>query len=123
MAKKAEPKEVEREEIAVERGSGNVYEDLGYPTAESLLQKSKRVVALSAVFAAKGLSQTAAASLVGVDQPTLSKLLRGRTRSFSLDRLFGILTMLDQDVEISVRPRPSEVSRPARVSVVVAHVI
>jgi predicted XRE-type DNA-binding protein len=113
----------EEEAVKVTRSSGNVFADLGYTNAEEMLQKSKLVIAISEVMKVKGLNQTKAAEIVGVDQPTLSKLLRGRTRGSTLDRLLGILVLLGQDVEISVRPKPLEVARDARVSVAIAHIL
>ncbi len=52
----------------------------------------------------RGLRQIEAASLFGVKQPDVSKLLRGDFRQFSLERLLRFLMALGQDVEISVRP-------------------
>jgi len=39
---------------------------------------------------------------MGVSQPDLSKLLRGRTMSFTLDRLVGMLNELGMDVDMIV---------------------
>src|SRR5665213_1102747 len=103
-------------------GSGNVFADLGYENAEEMLHKSKLVIAISEVLASKGLNQTQAAEVVGVDQPTLSKLLRGRTRGFTIDRLFTMLLLLGQDVEISIRPHSPVARNTGSLTVSVAHV-
>ena len=50
------------------------------------------------------MSQTAAAKLMGVAQPDLSKLLKGRVTGFSLDRLLGFIRALGTDVEIKLKP-------------------
>ena len=57
----------------------------------------------------RGLTQTAAAAVLGVDQPKVSALLRGRLSGFTIDRLIRYAAALGQDVEIVVRPK-----RPAR---------
>jgi predicted XRE-type DNA-binding protein len=51
---------------------------------------------------AKGMTQVQAARVLGTDQPTLSKVLRGRTASISLDKLVSWLVVLGQSVEIRV---------------------
>jgi predicted XRE-type DNA-binding protein len=100
--------------------SGNVYADLGFANPEEELAKAKLVNALAEVIRDRGLAQTQVAVLLGVDQPTVSKLLRGRTGGFTSDRLMRLLNLLGQDVEISVRPKRSE---EARISVSVGHVL
>ncbi len=67
--------------------------------------KAKLVRVLREVIEGKGLSQTKVAALLGVDQPTISRLLRGHTGGFTVDRLMRLLNGLDQDVEIAVRPK------------------
>ena len=88
----------------VERGSGNVFADLGLPNPELALAKSKLVQQLRGVIAERKLTQAKAAAVLGLDQPKVSALLRGRTDGFTLDRLFRLLTALDQRVEITVKP-------------------
>ena len=107
------------EEVKVTRSSGNVFADLGFADPEEELAKAKLVSALSEVIEEKGLTQVKVAALLGLDQPTVSKLLRGRTSGFTSDRLIHLLNLLDQDVNISVSPKRADV---ARVSVSVARV-
>ncbi len=59
-------------------------------------------MALKGVTAEKGMTQVQAARLLGTDQPTLSKVLRGRTSSVSLDKLISWLVILGRSVEIRV---------------------
>lgn len=88
----------------VERGSGNVFADLGLPNPDLALAKAKLVQQLRAVIAERKLTQAKAAAVLGLDQPKVSALLRGRTDGFTLDRLFRLLTALDRRVEITVKP-------------------
>jgi predicted XRE-type DNA-binding protein len=50
------------------------------------------------------MKQAEAATLFGVRQPDISKMLHGEFRQFSVERLLRFLVKLDQDVEIVVRP-------------------
>jgi predicted XRE-type DNA-binding protein len=90
---------------AHEAGSGNIFADLGLPDAEDLLLKSQIVVELHRLIRQHKLTQTAAARRIGIGQPDLSNVLRGRFRGYSAERLMRMLTAFNQDVEITVRPR------------------
>jgi predicted XRE-type DNA-binding protein len=90
------------------RSSGNVFADLGFENPEEELAKAKLVSALSDVIEQTGLTQARVAALLGIDQPTVSKLLRGRTEGFTSDRLMRLLNLLGQDVDISVRPKRAQ---------------
>ena len=89
------------------RGSGNVFADLALPDAPELMVRADLVLRIGEILAARGLTQAEAAALFGVDQPTVSNLLRGRLDRFSLERLFRFLEALGQVVEIRVVPRAS----------------
>jgi predicted XRE-type DNA-binding protein len=92
----------ELEDGSFEVGSGNIYADLGYPDPEEMAAKAELVRVIGSTIEAVGLSQTMAAKVMGVDQPTLSKLLRGRVRNFTIDRLSGMLRGLGRNVTIRV---------------------
>lgn len=64
----------------------------------------------------KGLTQVQTAKLLGVDQPKVSALLRGRLCGFSLERLMRLLLLLGQDITITVQACPRSRSQ-ARVHV------
>ncbi|RYG47965.1 XRE family transcriptional regulator [bacterium] len=97
--------------------SGNVFADLGFEHPEEEQTKSRLVSAIADALAASGLNQSGAAALIGLDQPKVSRLLRGQTTGYSIERLNEILNRLDRDVEIIVRPKPE--GRPARTTVLV----
>ena len=80
--------------IPVTRGSGNVFADLGLPNPEERLAKAQLAYAIARVIEERGLTQRAAAALMGIDQPKVSHILRGRLADFSTDRLLGFLTGL-----------------------------
>lgn len=56
------------------------------------------------LIAARGLTQTEAGDLMGLDQPKISALVRGKLRGFSAERLFRCLNDLGQEVVITIRP-------------------
>jgi len=93
-------------EIPHETGSGNVFADLGFAPAAAteLTVKSRLVTAIGDTIRERQLTQQEAASLCGTDQPTLSKVLRGRMESVTIDRLAAWLNALGRTVEIRVRP-------------------
>ncbi|MBR0756963.1 XRE family transcriptional regulator [Bradyrhizobium jicamae] len=86
------------------KGSRNIFADLGLPNAEEHQLKAALVVQLKRLMAERRLTQTAAAELVDMKQPDLSKLLRGHFRLVSVEKLMRMLTAFDQDVEIRLKP-------------------
>ena len=97
----------------IERGSGNVFEDLGLPDAAALLAKSELVSRICEIIAKRGLTQAQAAKILGVNQPKVSALMRGNLDGFSSDRLFRFLNALGSDIEIAVKPRARSSRRPS----------
>ena len=108
---KAEP------EIAVEAGCGNVFADLGLPDAEVLLAKSNMAIHIWSVISARGLTQKQAAEILGIDQPGVSDIIRGRLTRYSTDRLIRFLGALGQDVELVITDRARNSRRPGRLRV------
>lgn len=104
-------------DIQVHKSSGNVFVDLGLPDAEEALAKARLAQSIAGAIARKRLTQVQAASVLGIDQPKVSALLRGRLTGFSTNRLFRFLTLLDQDVEIVIRSKPRS-RKHGKVSVV-----
>lgn len=92
--------------IEIEQGSGNVFADLGLPNAEDRLAKANLARKISEIIARRHLNQVEAAELLGIDQPKISALARGRLAGFSLERLVRFLNILGRDVRIVVKPKP-----------------
>lgn len=90
----------------IRRGGTNVFADLGLPDADNHFVKAQLVSRMMDIMKARGLSQTAVAAIVGIAQPDVSNLIRGRFRGYSIDRLMSFLVALDQDVEIVVKSKP-----------------
>ena len=94
------------DDITFEKSSGNVFVDLGFSAEEAaeLTVKSTLIATLNDTIKQRKLTQKAAAALCHTDQPTLSKVMRGRMESVTIDRLAAWLTALGRTVEIHVRP-------------------
>jgi predicted XRE-type DNA-binding protein len=93
-------------EIPVTAGAGNVFADIGLPEPEEELAKAQLASCIRQVIKRRHLTQVAAASRMGIDQPKVSAILNGRLANFSGDRLMRLLTALGQDVEIRVKATP-----------------
>jgi predicted XRE-type DNA-binding protein len=114
-------KRVVRTEIPVERSSGNVFEDIGLAQSAELLVKSEIAARIAVIIEKRGLTQAKAAEILGIDQPSISDLVRERLRSFSSDRLFRFLNALGHDVKIVIVPRPPHSRRIGHLRVVDDH--
>jgi predicted XRE-type DNA-binding protein len=84
------------------KSSGNVFADIGVPNAGEHLAKADLVIGIAALIKSKGLSQTAAAKLIGIAQPDVSRLMRGHLEGFSYERLFDVLNALGENVRVVV---------------------
>lgn len=91
--------------------SGNVFADLGIENPEEALAKSELARQISKLIKKKKLTQKQAAEILGIDQPKISALIRGKLRSFSLERLIRFLNKLGQDVSIMISPAKSQLER------------
>jgi predicted XRE-type DNA-binding protein len=90
--------------VPVEEGSGNVYADLGYAGSASMLVKAELTAKISEIVQQRALTQADAAKILGLTQPKVSALLKGRFRGISEHRLLECLTRLGRDVHIVIKP-------------------
>jgi predicted XRE-type DNA-binding protein len=89
---------------AVEESSGNVFADIEVAAPEEMQAKAELARRVCDIIAERNLTQAKAAAVLGVDQPKVSALMRGKLDGFSSDRLFRFLNALGRDVEIVIRP-------------------
>jgi predicted XRE-type DNA-binding protein len=89
------------------RSSGNVFRDLGFSgeEAEYLKVRAELMLNLQKVITARGLKQAEAAELLGVTQPRVSALIRGRIDLFSIDTLIDMLARLGVRTRLVLQPR------------------
>jgi predicted XRE-type DNA-binding protein len=75
------------------RSSGNVFRDLGFSAEEAthLKIRSDLMIRLTKLIDTRGLTQAEAAELLGVTQPRISDLVRGKIDRFSIDTLIAML--------------------------------
>ena len=97
-------KSAEKKPFEKQKSTGNVFADLGLADAEEHLIKAGLVVKIDRIMRQRGLTQTAAAHSMGIDQPKVPAMLAGQFRGYSVERLMRFLVALGQDVEIVVKP-------------------
>ena len=96
-----------KKKVNFEASEENVFDDLGMHNHEEAIVKSELARQINRLIKNKNLRQINAASILGIDQPKVSALVRGKLRSFSLERLIRFLNLLGQDVKIIVsRAKP-----------------
>ncbi|MBV8667049.1 MAG: XRE family transcriptional regulator [Burkholderiaceae bacterium] len=91
------------ESIIIGQGSDNPYADLGYPDADEMLVKAKLAHEISQIIKNRRLTQQRAAELLGMPQPKLSEMLRGKFRGISQTKMIECLNRLGRDVEIVIK--------------------
>lgn len=93
--------------IRMQKSSGNVFRDLGFPRAEAanLQVRSKMMIELEMIITERGLTQSAAAKILGVTQPRVSDLVRGNVAVFSIDTLVEMLDRFDVSVTFTTKRR------------------
>ena len=104
---------------AVRKSSGNVFADIAVSNPEDSLAKAQLAGRICQIIVERKLTQQEAAELMGLDQPKISALMRGKLRGFSTERLFRCLNELGQEVEINIRPAPRK-RRRGKTQVLVA---
>ena len=90
----------------VEEGSDNVFADIGLPNPDEALAKADVAREINRIVSERRLTQLEAGSLLGIGQPRVSQLKRGRLADFSLEKLIGFAKALGNQVEIVIKPAP-----------------
>jgi predicted XRE-type DNA-binding protein len=98
-------------------GTGNVYADLGVANPQEARAKADLAHRIVDIIEARKLTQVQAGKVLGVDQPKVSALKRGRLADFSIERLVGFLLLLGHDVQIIVTPKPHSCRKPPTLEV------
>ncbi|MBV8939600.1 MAG: XRE family transcriptional regulator [Alphaproteobacteria bacterium] len=88
----------------IERGSGNVFADIGMDDSDEMLAKAHLTHQIYKIVTKRGLKQREAADVLGLKQPDVSALMNGKFLDFSVDRLLQLLVRLNQEVEIVIKP-------------------
>lgn len=95
------------------KGSGNVFRDLGFSEEKSaeLILESSLLQAIQETIKGRGWKQIETAAQLRIDQAKVSKLLAGQMAGFSIERLVHFLSLLGQDVEVTIRKASRETRR------------
>ena len=103
------------EKVKLTRSSGDVFRDLGFSgdEAEYLKLRAQLMINLQKVITVRRLKQAEVARLLGVMQPRVSDVMRGRIDLFSIDTLIDMLARLGIRVKLVLHPRPRQVHRSA----------
>ncbi len=91
--------------VLVSESTGNVFADIGRADAEELHAKAALTSEIARLIKQKRLVQREAAQILGISQPKVSNLLRGRLSDFSTDTLRRYLNALGADVELVIKVR------------------
>jgi predicted XRE-type DNA-binding protein len=93
--------------LRLEKSSGNVFLDMGISRGEAVnLQiRSDMMIQLEQIIRKRGLTQSAAAKILGVTQPRVSDLVRGNIAVFSIESLIDMLDRFDVAVSFTTKQR------------------
>jgi predicted XRE-type DNA-binding protein len=92
----------------ITESAGNVFADLGVVNPEQELVKARLTLQIYRIIKKRALTQTQAAAVLGLKQPHVSLLMNNRSGNFSIGKLMDLLTVLGQDVRITVKPTRKE---------------
>ncbi|HSR14048.1 MAG TPA: helix-turn-helix transcriptional regulator, partial [Thermodesulfobacteriota bacterium] len=93
-----------KRQIQAKEGTGNIFADLEFANPEREELKGRLTLQIYRLIKARGLTQVQAGEILGIKQPHVSSLMRGRSGAFSMERLMDFLAALGQDVQITVKP-------------------
>ena len=88
------------------RAASQTFQDLGFNrgTAEALAVKADLLIAFDAAARLRCTTQAVLSDLLGVTQPRVNSLLRGRLDLVSIDTLIEVLTKLDCVIRVETTP-------------------
>lgn len=99
MSKKTDPRFADKRRI---KGSGNVFLDLGFDPAEARIMalRAEVMIRMEQHLKAQGWTQAEAAKRLGISQPRVSRLTKGKWEDFSLDMLLTLAARAGLEPEI-----------------------
>ena len=91
--------------LKIEKGSGNVFLDIGFPPgeAQNLLMRADLMLKIEQFVRKSGMTQKEAAKLLGITQPRLNLLLKRKIELFSLDALVNMVVRVGMQVKLTVK--------------------
>jgi predicted XRE-type DNA-binding protein len=95
------------------RGSGNVFEDFGYPDADLRRAKCLLAVEIARILDERKWTTRRAEEATGVNHADFARIRNANIGRFTLDRLMNVLTKLGQHVELAVTVTPQPATKAA----------
>ena len=101
---------MKRRSLEVQRGSGNVFRDLGRENAD--VEQFKAILAAEIIKALdrEGLSVRGAQARTGIAAADFSRIRNADLGRFTVDRLVSILNRLGSRVEVKIKVRPADLA-------------
>ncbi len=87
-------------------GSGNAFKDFGRADADLLQAKALMASEIIKILDERQWTTRRAEEATGISHADFSRIRRVNLGRFTLDRLMAVLTLLGQDVQVSVSVRP-----------------
>jgi predicted XRE-type DNA-binding protein len=96
------------------RGSGNIFRDFDMPNPELEHLRATLAAQIIKTLDKRKLSVREAGTLTGINYTEFSRIRRVKLDGFTVDRLWKMLDLLGQTVDVKVKVHPaSKQSRPA----------
>ena len=91
--------------LKITRSVGNVFADVGFDSGEAktLKLRAELMMRIEDHYHKSGMTQAAAADALGLTQPRLNALLKGKIDLFSLDALVNIANRAGLNVRLVIR--------------------
>lgn len=107
----------EMKKTKVTEGSGNVFADIGLLDADQVFAKAELASLINRTIRERAYTQHEAAKILGVDQPRISALQRGKLTLFSFSKLAQFIVRLGNQIEMTIKPLPTSTGRDNTFSV------
>ena len=100
-------KKIEKNKKAVEKSSGNVFVDLGFPKDEAvnIIARLQLMAQIEDFIKERGWTQQQAAQVLGITQSRVSELMTSHSEKFTVDKLMSLLDRLGQQVVVMVKKK------------------
>ena len=95
-------------DLEIERGSGNVFRDLGHDNADAEQLKAILAAEIIKILDRDGLTVRAAHGLTGFAAADFSRIRNADLGRFTIDRLMSILNRLGSRIEFKIKVRRVE---------------
>lgn len=86
-----------KDDIRFEKGSDNIFKDMGLNNPEERLAKAKAASMIYDIIENRRLTRKEAGHILGITRTEMADIMDGRLDTFSMDRMFSFLHALDQD--------------------------